>query len=1167
MSKSKKGKPRTDSPKGVRKTGKHSSPGDLAAAALLGILASETAFSAARQDSEAAASDPKISDATSNAKSDVSAESLIPGREEPVPPVGTQGDSSESSGDPGQEQLAQDSVSDLVAAEWNAEGDAGGNAGIGENGLVDSASTPFVVAEAGQLNEHASFEVAQANGVGSVPSAKRTAAESGTESDPSAASDQGIAAEAGTGGAAGAASLAATASQPALDINVLEPTGIGPAAGFLGGLGGVVAGVAAAGAVAMAGGGGSSSAAGGAASATTVDTVAPGAPTITSINDNVSPVTGTVASGTSDNDSTPTLVGRAEALSTVRVYDGKTLLGATTADATGAWSYTTAVLGDGSHSFTATATDAAGNVSAASTAYTETIDTAASALSTPAMTAASDSGAADNITSNTTPAFTGSGAEVGASVKLFDTDGTTLLGTTTALADGSWSITSSTLSEGSHTLRVAQTDIAGNTSALSSGLSVTVDTTADSKVLRVVDPPVKGATVVYDANHNGKADAGEAVGTTDEHGNVKIDYTSTANGRFIVTGGEDTVTGHKFDAGSVSMVLRDLPSQGNAVISPISTLLAQSDSLTEADLKQFLNLPASVNLATFDYYAEIENGGPNAIAAGNALKLAQLVDSISNAATQYLSADSAIDINERGTVSQAIAKALEVAASASSASIGIAGSLDTTAIAELVTKFAVATVAEVKAGNSDVTTTLRNLETSYTAGTFDTDLQDRFGNMGGADVDDLNTFIQGVSNVAVAISDNFSGFVPGESASRLSTLAVLSESIGVAAHDLGADGSLSTASNTALGYLQNSNVVDQLAQNLSADGGVQTDSSTLFNQLASGDSHATGIDTYGDAHVVAGTILDTSYHGLQTLGVDLVNPAASILFATLDQADPGQSLSASDVQSIIDAAAANSLPAFADQLDVTLRVTQAQLDGLVDVFDGHVNGQYDGAHTGADLVAYGIDHIGLDSSQGGLPELQVSAPEMQAIKDAGLDFAQNDAVTGSIGGTNLSASEISQLADWAVHDGVDQLSIDLTDTQAASLAQNALDLPAEANVHLTAEGSHLSTSLNDLANLGVDSVESHDPKNVLDIKLGVDVSDSKGINADLEALLTHFKPDGVHIADIFTPTDDVTLELGAKVDVSDVSATVLTELKLLGVDTITGADADHDGQPDHKPTS
>src|SRR3569623_1856863 len=123
-------------------------------------------------------------------------------------------------------------------------------------------------------------------------------------------------------------------------------------------------------------------------------------------------------------------------------------------------------------------TDAAGNDGTVAS-QTYTLDTSApSAPSPPDMTAGTDSGTfnTDNITSDNTPTFTGT-AESGSTVTLYDTDGTTVLGTTT-VAGGNWSITSSALSAGSHTVTAKATDTAGNTSSASSGLAVTIDTAA-----------------------------------------------------------------------------------------------------------------------------------------------------------------------------------------------------------------------------------------------------------------------------------------------------------------------------------------------------------------------------------------------------------------------------------------------------------------------------------------------------------------------------------------------------------------------------------------------------------------------------------------------------------------------------------------------------------------
>ncbi|ACA17809.1 Cellulase [Methylobacterium sp. 4-46] len=82
----------------------------------------------------------------------------------------------------------------------------------------------------------------------------------------------------------------------------------------------------------------------------------------------------------STNNATPTLAGTAEKGAKVAIYmDGAaTAQAIVTADATGAWSYTEASrLIDGTHSFVATATDAAGNTSVRSSAKSVIIDTVA----------------------------------------------------------------------------------------------------------------------------------------------------------------------------------------------------------------------------------------------------------------------------------------------------------------------------------------------------------------------------------------------------------------------------------------------------------------------------------------------------------------------------------------------------------------------------------------------------------------------------------------------------------------------------------------------------------------------------------------------------------------------------------------------------------------------
>ena len=65
--------------------------------------------------------------------------------------------------------------------------------------------------------------------------------------------------------------------------------------------------------------------------------------------------------------------GTAEANSTVNVYEGSTQIGTTTTNGNGTWSYTTGTLSDATHTFTARATDAAGNTGVWSAEHTATV--------------------------------------------------------------------------------------------------------------------------------------------------------------------------------------------------------------------------------------------------------------------------------------------------------------------------------------------------------------------------------------------------------------------------------------------------------------------------------------------------------------------------------------------------------------------------------------------------------------------------------------------------------------------------------------------------------------------------------------------------------------------------------------------------------------------------
>ena len=86
-------------------------------------------------------------------------------------------------------------------------------------------------------------------------------------------------------------------------------------------------------------------------------------------------------SGISDSDritniTTPTITGTAEAGATVQLFNNNQQIGQTTASANGTWQVISNTLPDGTHRFTARATDAAGNISRISTELNVLVDTA-----------------------------------------------------------------------------------------------------------------------------------------------------------------------------------------------------------------------------------------------------------------------------------------------------------------------------------------------------------------------------------------------------------------------------------------------------------------------------------------------------------------------------------------------------------------------------------------------------------------------------------------------------------------------------------------------------------------------------------------------------------------------------------------------------------------------
>lgn len=105
------------------------------------------------------------------------------------------------------------------------------------------------------------------------------------------------------------------------------------------------------------------------------DTIAPSAPTLTTVYDDRDTTKLTIKQGESTKDSTPSFEGKGEANATITIYKNGVAVATVKADTSGKWLYTPETeLVVGKYSYSFTQTDVAGNTSAKSSAFDFTVE-------------------------------------------------------------------------------------------------------------------------------------------------------------------------------------------------------------------------------------------------------------------------------------------------------------------------------------------------------------------------------------------------------------------------------------------------------------------------------------------------------------------------------------------------------------------------------------------------------------------------------------------------------------------------------------------------------------------------------------------------------------------------------------------------------------------------
>ncbi|MDI6529051.1 Ig-like domain-containing protein [Pseudomonas otitidis] len=220
--------------------------------------------------------------------------------------------------------------------------------------------------------------------------------------------------------------------------------------------------------------------------ALTIDTIAPEAPVISKVLDDVGLHTGELTNGGFTDDQSPTLYGTSEAEGDlIRIYDNGQLIGSVVAGVNGAWNWNptgeTEKLAEGTHQLTVTATDKAGNESAHSNAFLANVDVTAPTAVTQ-LDLVDDEGSVTGTiphqgrypTDDATPTFSGHVNLADGAVYVNVYNHGALLGTATVDAEGGWRFTPSPLENGDYAFSAAAVDAAGNEGPRSDDWNFTV---------------------------------------------------------------------------------------------------------------------------------------------------------------------------------------------------------------------------------------------------------------------------------------------------------------------------------------------------------------------------------------------------------------------------------------------------------------------------------------------------------------------------------------------------------------------------------------------------------------------------------------------------------------------------------------------------------------------
>ena len=636
--------------------------------------------------------------------------------------------------------------------------------------------------------------------------------------------------------------------------------------------------------------------------------------------------------------------------------------------------------------------------------------------------------------------------------------------------------------------------VGGGGSAFGNGVAAGAKTTVSNGI--VIDGPVKNATIFYDENNDGKLNGLEKSTVTNDDGSYTLTgYTQTTVGKFVVLpGGVDTFSGK-----AVGLLTGKEGADGSTVISPLTTLLANTN-LTQAELMSALGITGlTVNLETFDPFAAMNSNdaavrslGEKVFTAGQQIMTVMQASIQQSGSTGGNASDPAAQYAALNSVALAITVAIHTVDNLSANEIAGGGLMKTIATFAIasgngidVASFennanALTEINAALAGNTTAQTILgavvsinQSIATAYV------DISSKIA-AGGAALADAAA-ITALSQTVLGTSIN-TLITTGVS----SGLKVLSSSTGLAALvdtvsaqiEAGGVGNtaalpqiLTVAFSDAIAHIGTPYADADMVSVKVADSDLASlvthagdfhdihvdlldvlDSSLPLTETQAETLIAAGLSFVDDNAITVsaeGTHLSTSLKDLQKLGVD------NVLIDGVASAGAGHDITLSLGAGTL---AADAITDFAPAADVVLNIADTQVTEV--------------AGLASKLYTAGIDFIGADDGT-----LTLTDSDLHTILSSGLTFANDAVVSAQVSDAGLTTlvADLNAAALLGVNEGVDFINMAdgtavLTETQASSLIAAGIEFSASDTVAVQAEGTHLSTSLKDLQKLGVDNV-------------------------------------------------------------------------------------------------